>query len=157
MDTQSVEIIGRNSLVDQLLRAGLEVALPLRDRGVDLLVYSDLSEDRPDFQARPIQMKASSERGYGIHRKYHKFADLLIVHVWNVRCEDEIVVYATTYEEAVKIGDAMGWTATASWIEKDAYSTRAPSKRLMELLAPYVMTPERWRAKLGLVDRGICP
>ncbi|TXD35297.1 hypothetical protein FRC96_11520 [Lujinxingia vulgaris] len=153
MDRQCVEIIGRNILVDQLLRAGLEVAQPLRDRGIDLLVYSDLSEDGPDFQARPIQMKASSERRFGIDRKYQKFADLLIVHVWNVRCEDETLVYATTFEEAVRIGDEMGWTTTKSWVEHNAYSTSAPSKRLQTLLAPYAMTSERWRAKLGIVAR----
>jgi len=149
-----VEIIGRNRLVDQLLRAGLEVALPLRDRGIDLLVYADLGENRADFQARPIQMKSSSKQGYGIHRKYKKFADLLIAHVWNVRCEDDVVIYATTYDEAVMIGDEMGWTKTNSWIDKNAYSTRAPSKRLMGLLEPFRMTPERWRERLGLEPDG---
>lgn len=42
LDTQSIEIIGHNRLVDELLLAGLEVALPLRDRGVDLITYVDL-------------------------------------------------------------------------------------------------------------------
>ena len=39
MDTQMIEIMGRNRLIDELLRAGLEVALPLRDRGIDLIAY----------------------------------------------------------------------------------------------------------------------
>jgi hypothetical protein len=39
MEPQIVEILGRNRLIDELLRAGLEVATPERDRGIDLLVY----------------------------------------------------------------------------------------------------------------------
>jgi hypothetical protein len=42
MDTQLTELIGRNWLVNELLRAGLEVATPLRDRGIDLIAYFDL-------------------------------------------------------------------------------------------------------------------
>ena len=37
LDPQQVEIIGRNWLVGELVRAGLEVADPVRDNGVDLL------------------------------------------------------------------------------------------------------------------------
>lgn len=37
LDPQQVEIIGRNWLVGELGRAGLEVADPVRDKGVDLL------------------------------------------------------------------------------------------------------------------------
>ena len=42
MDSQVVEVLGRNRLVSDLLQAGLEVALPVRDRGVDLIAYADL-------------------------------------------------------------------------------------------------------------------
>ena len=37
LDPQQVEIIGRNWLVGEVVRAGLEVADPVRDKGVDLL------------------------------------------------------------------------------------------------------------------------
>jgi len=37
MDTQTIEILGRNRLVTELISAGIEVALPLRDHGVDLI------------------------------------------------------------------------------------------------------------------------
>lgn len=36
VDTQLVELAGRNWLASELLRAGLEVARPERDRGIDL-------------------------------------------------------------------------------------------------------------------------
>lgn len=39
LDTQQLELIGRSLLVGELLRDGLEVALPERDRGIDLIAY----------------------------------------------------------------------------------------------------------------------
>ncbi len=42
IDPQVVELLGRNKLISDLLRAGLEVALPMRDRGIDLIAYVDL-------------------------------------------------------------------------------------------------------------------
>ena len=43
MDSQAVELLGRNRLVSDLLQAGLEVALPVRDRGIDLIAYANLN------------------------------------------------------------------------------------------------------------------
>jgi hypothetical protein len=42
MNSQIVDLIGRNWLVNELLQANLEVALPLRDRGIDLIAFADL-------------------------------------------------------------------------------------------------------------------
>lgn len=33
LDSQAVEILGKNKLINELLKAGLEVAFPIRDRG----------------------------------------------------------------------------------------------------------------------------
>src|SRR5713101_2147177 len=62
-DTQIVELAGRNRLASELQRAGIEVARPERDRGVDLLAYLDRDDK---FCARPIQMKASSREAFGV-------------------------------------------------------------------------------------------
>ena len=75
LDNQVIELLGRNRLIDQLLRAGLEVAQPLRDCGVDLIVYSG---PRVPFMARPIQMKAASGMSFSLDRKYAKFPDLIL-------------------------------------------------------------------------------
>ena len=56
IDTQVVELIGRSRLIIELLGAGLEVAVPIRDRGVDLIVYVDLETKARSFIARPIQL-----------------------------------------------------------------------------------------------------
>ncbi|MBN1885820.1 MAG: hypothetical protein JW876_09910 [Candidatus Krumholzibacteriota bacterium] len=62
MDTQVIELLGRNRIIDELLRAGLEVALPERDRGIDPVAYADLESKVDAFVARPIQMKAASRQ-----------------------------------------------------------------------------------------------
>ncbi len=46
LDTQVIELLGRQRLIAELLRDGLEVALPVRDRGVDLVAYADLSRQK---------------------------------------------------------------------------------------------------------------
>ena len=63
-DTQVVELMGRHRQMNELLRDGLEVAAPARDRGVDVIAYADLSVQVAKFSAKPIQMKAFSKQPY---------------------------------------------------------------------------------------------
>jgi hypothetical protein len=63
--TQRVEIIGRQWLTGELVRAGLEVAGPVRDDGVDLLV---LPEDYSWTQ--PVQVKTHLDRDINVYPKY---------------------------------------------------------------------------------------
>lgn len=141
MDAQQVEILGRHLLIEHLVRAGLEVAIPLRDRGIDLIAYADVSSDHR-FWARPIQMKASSKRSFSLHRKYEKFPELLLAYVWSLQERAEAMVFVLTYGEALKVMEAMGYTETESWT-KGQYNTSKPSKRLLELLEAYRATPDR--------------
>lgn len=150
MDKQLIELLGRNKLTDELLRADLEVARPLRDRGIDLIAYADTESKVGAFVARPIQMKASSYQAFGIDKKYGKFRDLLLAYVWNLDSKSEPITFALTYDEALQIATAMGYTKTESW-KRGTYTTTRPSARLRALLEPYGMTPERWwdRVVLG--------
>lgn len=52
LDTQVVELMGRHRLMNELLRDGLEVAAPVRDRGVDVIAYADLSVQVAKFSAK---------------------------------------------------------------------------------------------------------
>lgn len=65
LDGQQVEIVGRNWLVNELMYAGFEVALPMRDRGVDLLV-----SPRDYEWTLPVQLKTSRQTVFQVHRKY---------------------------------------------------------------------------------------
>ena len=149
MDTQTVEILGTQLLIEQLVRAGLEVARPIRDRGIDLITYADLGDEFERFHARPLQLKARPNRDFGINRKYQKFPDLIITYVWNVRSEDDTEVLALTYDEAIDVGDQLGWTETKSWQEGNRYTTTNPSSRVLDALEPYFMSPERWWEKIA--------
>ena len=143
MDSQRVELLGRNLLISELIRAGLEVALPLRDRGVDLVAYADQATAVQSFVAVPIQMKAASKRSFGIDRKYAKISNLLLVHVWNVEAPSELAFFALRYPEALALAEQKGWTETDSW-KRGAYSNSNPGKELRGLLEPYRMTTEKW-------------
>lgn len=145
MDTQIKEIIGKNRLVNELLEAGLEVALPLRDRGIDLIAYLDVGDGLSRFVAVPIQMKASTR--FIIDRKYEKFPELLYAYVWGLDDENEPVTYAMTHAEAVALATAKGYTNTSSWLDAGLYSA-APNAELIRLLEPYKMTAAGWRSKI---------
>jgi hypothetical protein len=158
VDAQTVEIIGRNYLVSLLARDGLEVARPERDRGVDLIAYLDLDENAGGFTACPIQMKAATNQSFGLSRKYEKFPQLLIVHIWHVHEPDRVRSFALTYDETFEVAGQMGWTKTDSWMIKHSYSTTSPSKRLMTLIEPYRMEVGDWKPKViraGSSTRGV--
>lgn len=143
-DPQLTEVLGRHHLIDELVRAGLEVAEPVRDRGIDLLAYADRDQAKGKFSARPIQMKAASQQSFGLDRKYAEFPDLLLAYVWNLDTRDRIMTFAMTYQEALGILEAMGYADTASWKDHGAYVNTRPGVRLRELLEPFRMTPKKW-------------
>ncbi|MCI0723822.1 MAG: hypothetical protein L0338_33420 [Acidobacteria bacterium] len=138
-----VELLGRNRLVNDLLQAGLEVALPLRDRGVDLIAYADLSGTVRRFVARPIQMKASLKSSFAIDRKYARIRDLLIAYVWHLEEPAKAAVYVLTYPQAVAVAAKMGYTRTASW-RRGRYVNTRPSPRLTALLERSKVSGKTW-------------
>ena len=93
-------------------------------------------------------MKAFTYRRFGVDKKYARFPNLIIAYVWYVNDPSKTVTYGLTYQEAVRVADDMGWTKTISW-EKGAYSTKNPSKKLLDLLEPYKMSsPQKWWEKI---------
>lgn len=108
MDSQVVEVLGRSRLTSELMLAGIEVALPVRDRGIDLVAYIDLAADNSSFLAVPIQMKAASRTAFSVDRKYEKVSNLVIAYVWGLRSQEDVETYALTYEEALAVAKEMG-------------------------------------------------
>lgn len=156
LDSQIIEIIGRNQLVNELLAAGFEVAQPIRDRGVDLIAYLDIDDEIPQFTAIPIQIKASRNSSFMIDQKYEKFPNLVIAFVWNVISENKQkqVTYALTHKESLAIAEAMGYVKTPS-LNKGRYTTTQPSQKLLELIEPYRMDSMAWRRKIIQLSRAI--
>ena len=93
-------------LIGELIRDGLEVAVPVRDRGVDLIAYADLSRQVVRFGARPVQMKAFTASGFSVAQKYTRIADLLLAYVWHLGGSEPAVTYGLTYAAAVQVAEA---------------------------------------------------
>jgi len=155
IDSQVVELAGRSWLIAQLLQAGLEIARPERDRGIDLIAYLDLDESVADFIACPIQVKAASTSMFGLDPKYEKFPRMLLAYVWNVGDSTQTTAYALTYQEALGVADKMGWTKTDSWITGGKHQRRGytvtsvgEKSKLRSLLEDHRMTPEKWKTKV---------
>lgn len=152
-DTQIVELIGRHHLTAELLQAGLEVATPVRDRGVDMIAYIDIDDRVENFSACPIQLKASTKRSFGVNKKYEKIHNLLLVYVWNLVGDVPRVTYALTYNEAFGVAEMAGWTKTHSWKVGGGYVSTNPSVKLLSLLEPYKMSADKWLKKItGVMD-----
>lgn len=147
LDSQQVEILGRNMVKASLIEAGVEVATPERDNGIDLIAYR-WSQDGL-FVAYPIQIKAASAFSFGMDRKYAKIPRLIMVFVMNSRSMSASAIFAMTYAQMVKVGDDMGWTKTASWTDRDGYSTRHPSPKLTAILEAHRMDSARWATLLA--------
>ncbi len=146
LDSQQLELIGRSLLVGELLRDGLEVALPERDRGIDLIVYVEGDQSGAPFIARPIQLKARTAPAFSVASKYERLPSLLLAYLWNVDKPRDLEAFCMTYDDAFRIAEAMAWTATASF-KAGLYRMSPPSAKLRELLECHRMGPGKWRAK----------
>jgi hypothetical protein len=123
--------------VAALAHDGVEIAAPMRDHGVDLVAYV---EDK--WRSCPLQLKCYRTAGFMIDKRYLRFGPrLCMVYAWHVLEPSEVELYAMTFANAVRIGDEMGYTATASWNTGGAYTTTRPSQRLRALLEPQRITP----------------
>jgi hypothetical protein len=156
-DTQLVELAGRNWLASELMQAGIEVARPERDRGIDLIAYLDRDVRIGKFIACPIQMKAAQRQVFSIDPKYAKIPGLVLAYIWNLGNESTTRCFALTYPEALAVARKMRYTKTASWrtgagSQRRGYTTTRPSKDLQRLLAEYEMDAVKWMQKVKVSE-----
>jgi hypothetical protein len=149
LDSQQIGIIGKQIVIANLLAANLEVAVPIRDRGIDLIVYQDRAEE--GFKACPLQLKTSSDAMFGLDSKYEHFKNLRIVFVWNAKKPSDAQLFALTYEQAISVLTEMKFDRTDSW-KKGRYVTTRPSQKLKKILENRyeVKRSEDWPARLGI-------
>lgn len=146
MDSQMIELAGRHRLIEELTRAGLEVAVPLRQRGIDLIVYSDPVERGVPFVPCPIQLRATAGRTFSVDQAFASVPNMIFAFLWGTSA-DKILSYGLTYREAEVVAESMGYTLTQSW-QKGLYALQQPSRNLLECLEKHRMTPELWRQKV---------
>lgn len=150
LDTQQVEIIGRNLLISLLTSDGIEVALPARDKGIDLIAYTDINHVGK-FSAIPIQLKAASNKSFSINRKYSKIPNLLMAYVWDVHDPLNSNTYIMTYEQAVEIASSQNYTRTPGYIANGVWVSNKPSRNLLIELEKYRYYPGRLASILDAI------
>jgi hypothetical protein len=96
VSTAAIEIAGRNWLAAQLLVQGFEVATPVVDRGIDLIVFREVGE--AGIRALPLQLKCASAESFSLDRKYAG-RGIPLVYVWNVLTQP--AAYFLSYAEAL--------------------------------------------------------
>ena len=148
-DTQITELAGLHYLISQLLKAKIEVATPLRDRGIDLIAYIDREGVDARFLACPIQLKANEEARFGLDKKYEKIPNLLMVYAWHVST-DVPELHALTYAQAFALLQDRGHTERSSWTEKGVWTLRV-NVNWRERLSDYQIKPdepEKWKQRI---------
>lgn len=147
MDKQQIELIGTAALTAELVRQRFEVARPIRDRGVDLIVFSDASAQP---SAIPLQVKVHSETGLELFReKYKSFPGLVYAIVWQALCQPRYFLF--DHDEAVALipeasRQRSGWTraqtAIGTW-------THPVPEHLQLNMAPFENRWEWLRSRLS--------
>ena len=136
-----VEPAGRNWLTAELFQAGLDVARPELDWGIDLIAYRHQDARRSYL---PIQIKAATVASFSLDSKYQRIPGLTIAYIWNLRDYAHTRCFALSYAQALQIMKERGHTTTNSW-RRGAYSTSTPSEEERTLLARFEMSPRKWR------------
>lgn len=145
MDAEVIATIGRNHVVNELLEAGVDVAMPVRSSGIALIAYAELKDT---VAIAPLAIRASSGKSFAIDQKLEKVPNLIHVFVWGIGSAGRPATYALTHREALGVADAMGYTITQAW-QRGLYNTQQPSRSLVEHLERYRMSSDAWKAKIA--------
>ena len=148
VDKQVVEVLGRNRLIEILLRDCVEVAIPMRDKGIDLVAYFCVGARNSRFVAVPIQMKAASTSSFVLDKKYAQSPGLFLAYVWHVNDSEETEIFLLTYTEALQVLRQRKHDRTKSWREDGKYSITNPGWQLREALAPFKVGRGEFRRRL---------
>ena len=131
ISSATVEVAGRNWLTAQLLMRGFEVATPVVDRGVDLIVFKEVGEQ--GIRALPLQLKCASGESFSLDRKYEG-RGIPLAYIWNVTSAP--VLFLMTYEEALVVLGAKAM-ATNSWAAGGKYAVTRVGADLRQRLQPF--------------------
>jgi hypothetical protein len=126
---------GEHMVAAELLRRGLDVAVPCSDVGVDLIAY----QARGMGRSLPIQVKARSGPNYNSQRSWFRVPGIALVQIWNVATSPEFYVFANIEDVEAALGSQHA--ATPSWLERGGYSVTAPTGDALDRMARH---KDRW-------------
>ena len=132
---QRTELINTHRAIESVLEAGLDVAMPLKDDGIDLVCY--VSKGDGPWISVAVQVKSRFE----IDKKYLSRPGLVMCFVSPEK------IYVLTHERAVEIALVRGYLNedNVSWRDLGGYSA-AIGQSLSRDLDSCIATPDRWRA-----------
>jgi hypothetical protein len=114
-DAQLIGIAGQNWLVSQLIQCGIEVAMPVRDKGIDLIAYVETQ----GFRACRIQIKVSRGSAFKVYRE--GYSGMLMVYIWHIYDPQKTVAFAMKTAEARRIVKANKWDENPCWTKEGGY------------------------------------
>lgn len=126
-----VEVAGRNWLMAQLLTRGFEVAVPVVDRGVDLIAFREVGHE--GIRALPLQLKCASFESFSLDRKYEG-RGIPLIYIWDVLRQP--TAFMLSYDEALSVLGAQA-AASKSWTDGGKYSITTIGNGLRSRLQPY--------------------
>lgn len=148
LDSQQIEVLGRNLFISALLRDGIEVATPIRDNGIDLLVYKAFHNARQTPKVVPIQLKCSSGAAWGIKRRYETIKDIRLVHVWNLATEIPCEFYCLSWSDANSVLMQHNYTPMNWDTPQGSYAANRVTQSLRNTLSRFKVVPGGWTKRL---------
>lgn len=110
LDKADIGAIGEHLVTVELLRRGIEVSVPVVDRGIDLIAF----KTAPLLRAVPLQVKATPSANFTIHRAWEQIPGLVLVYVFDVATRPifNIMDYADAFRLAsswTDLSDKVAW------------------------------------------------
>ena len=136
---------GETLVAAELMRRGVEIAIPASDVGVDMLAYRLAPKQRVAHNFVPIQVKARSETGYNFQKIWFtKVPGVVLVHVWHVSTTPVFYIF----RDLEDVKSALGSHAqSVSWTVNGGYSVTNPTARHCTLMEPH---KNQWHRILDL-------
>lgn len=146
-DTGATEVLGRTWFTAELVRAGIEVARPERDIGVDLLAYT-----ADGAWMLPIQLKTIGLYGITVWQKYVGMPIGIVYVLLGDRDggfagRAETTAYLLTPAQAWELPAALGKKFDPEF--HVTYRFRGLTGALTEKLEEYRVLPGTWEERLG--------
>lgn len=134
-DAQQIGIVGLNLLVSLLVADDFEVAVPIRDRGTDLIIFNDTYRGQR-FRAAPVQLKSFSDSAFSLNEAKQK--DMLMAYVWYTARPRDAEVYIMRFDQAVALVHQSGYFEK----HRNVFIPK-PSKQLVDDIQKYKYSPHR--------------
>jgi len=145
-----LKLVANARVMDELTAEGVNVALPLGACGIDMIAFVESARGDRSHVFVPIQIVVLRDQETSIHLAAARSSDVLTALVWDRGARAPTQSFALTSVEltVVKMIDLLHG-ADAKRADAEADSVAARDSVLRHAIAPYAMSPGKWRKKLA--------